>query len=151
MTKTKQDQVPNIYQLEEISENVFKIIGIFNSQKDAARKTEADQGNIQHAITNHVKGCGYYWCNETSKEEFEANWRPARTRIKPCAELDSIGNIIKVHYNRSLFEKEYGWTAGVIKSAITRFLKPVSTIPIQKEVHLLLTRKWKELWLPIGN
>ena len=120
MIKTKQDQVPSIYQLQEISENVFKVIGIFNSQKEAARKTEADQGNIQHAITNHVKGCGYYWCNETSKEEFEANWRPARTKIKPCAELDSTGNIIKVHHNRSLFEKEYGWTTGIIKGAIAR-------------------------------
>ena len=33
MIKTKQSQVPNIYQLKEIEENVFQIINVFPSQK----------------------------------------------------------------------------------------------------------------------
>lgn len=120
MTRTKQSQVPNIYQLKEIEENIFKVVGIFNSQKEASRQTEADQGNIQHALSKRTKGCGYYWVNEMSKEDFESSWRPSRTKITPCAELNEDGEIIKAHHNRSIFEKEYGWTSGCIKGAINR-------------------------------
>ena len=120
MIKTKQKAVPNIYQLEEIEENVFKIIGIYNSQKEAGRLSVADQGNIQHALTKHTKGCGYYWIDENMLKNFEEDWKPARIKIKPCAELDEQGNIVKVHHNRSLFEREYGMCSGAIKNAINR-------------------------------
>lgn len=120
MVKTKQSQVPCIYQLEEIEENVFKIVNKFNSQKEASRLTNADQGNIQHAIVKHTKGCGYYWITEDQLNTFKTDWVPSRTKITPCAQLNENEEIIKVHYNRSIFEKEYGWTSGCIKGAINR-------------------------------
>lgn len=120
MIQTKQNSVPNILQLEEVEENVFKVIGKFNSQKEAGRKTSADQGNIQHALKKHTKGCGYYWIEEMSKEDFEKNWKPRRTKITPCARLNEQGEIIEVHHNRSIFEKNNKWTTGSIKSAIQR-------------------------------
>lgn len=120
MIKTKQKEVPNIYQLEEIEENVFKVIAIYNSQKEAGRKTSADQGNIQHALVKHTKGCGYYWVSENDIDTFEEKWKPSRIKIKPCAELDENNNIIEVHHNRSIFEKKYGMCTGAIKSAMAR-------------------------------
>ena len=120
MKRTKQQQVPDIYQLKEEEENVFRVINIFQSQKEAGRETNADQGNIQHAITKHTKGCGFYWITKTTPEEFGLSWRPSRTKFKPCAQLDENNHILKVHHNRSLFEKEYNWTSGCIKGAIQR-------------------------------
>lgn len=120
MIKTKQRVVPNIYQLVEIEENVFKIIATYNSQKEAGRLSKADPGNIQHALTKHTKGCGYYWIDETILETFEKDWKPARTKIRPCAELDEQGNIIKVHHNRSQFEKEYNLRTGTVKNITKR-------------------------------
>lgn len=120
MIRTKQEQVPNVYQLEEIEENVFKIVNIYKSQKEAGRESNADQGNIQHAISKHTKGCGYYWITEDMLITFEKEWRPQRTKITPCAELSTDGEIIEVHHNRSIFEKKYGLTAGCIKGAIKR-------------------------------
>lgn len=120
MTITKQSKVPNIYQLKEIEENVFKIIGKFNSQKEAQRETGCSQANIQKSIKNNVKGSGYYWVEEDKLCSFTQEWKPKRIKITPTAELDSKGNIVKVHHNRSLFEKEYNWTTGSIKSAIQR-------------------------------
>ena len=120
MIKTKQEQVPNIYQLEEIEENIFKVIKIYSSQKEAGRLSCADQGNIQHAITKCTKGCGYYWVTEDMIDTFEKEWRPKRTKITPCAELNDSGEIIEVHHNRSIFERKYGLTAGCIKGAINR-------------------------------
>lgn len=120
MIKTKQKQVPNIYQLEEIDENVFKVINVYNSQKEAGKLSQADQGNIQHSINKHTKGCGYYWITEDMIDTFEKEWRPKRTKITPCAEISENGEIIKVHHNRSLFEREYGMCTGAIKSAIAR-------------------------------
>lgn len=120
MTITKQSKVPNIYQLEEVDENVFKIIGKFNSQKEAQRKTGCSQANIQKSIKNNVKGSGYYWIEENQLSSFTEKWKPKRIKIRPTAELDDAGNIIKVHHNRSLFEKEYNWVTGSIKSAIQR-------------------------------
>lgn len=120
MTITKQSKVPNIYQLKEIEENVFKIIGKFSSQKEAQRETGCSQANIQKSIKNNVKGSGYYWVEEDKLCSFTQEWKPKRIKITPTAELDSKGNIVKVHHNRSLFEKEYNWTTGSIKSAIQR-------------------------------
>ena len=120
MIKTKQSQVPNIYQLEEIEENIFKVINIFNSQKEAGRLTRADQGNIQHSIQKHTKGCGYYWVEETEIPNFEKNWRPSRGRVTPCAELNEAGEIIEVHYSRVFFGNKYNIKTEAIKSAIQR-------------------------------
>ena len=55
-----------------------------------------------------------------SKEDFEKNWKPRRTKITPCASLNEQGEIMEVHHNRSIFEKNNGWTTGSIKSAIQR-------------------------------
>lgn len=115
MIRTKQNAVPDIYQLKEIDENIFEIVAIYNSQKEAGRLSGADQGNIQHALTKHTKGCGYYWIDENMLETFEEEWKPTRTKIKPCAELNELGDIIEVHHNRSLFEKKYGMCTGSIK------------------------------------
>lgn len=120
MTKTKQSQVPNIIQLEEIEENTFKIINKFSSQKEAQRITGLSQANIQRSIINHVKGSGYYWLNENDLQTFESSWKPIRTKITPTAEINEKNEIIKVHHNRCWFEKENGWTAGVIKGALLR-------------------------------
>lgn len=120
MKRTKTLQAKNILQLEEIEENVFKVIAKYNSQKEAGRLSSADQGNINNAIKKHTKGCGYYWIIEMTKEEFENTWKPSRTKITPCAQLNECGEIVKVHHNRSIFEKEYNWTAGCIKGAIKR-------------------------------
>lgn len=120
MIHTKQQAVPNIYQLEEIEENVFKIINVFNSQKEAGRLSGCDQGNIQHAITKHTKGNGYYWITENILDNFEKEWRPTRIKMSPCAELDNNDNIIKVHYNKALFQKEYNMCKSAIASAINR-------------------------------
>ena len=120
MIATKQNAVPNILQLEEIEENVFKVIGKFNSQKEAGRLSSADQGNIQQAITKRTKGCGYYWIEETSKEDFESNWKPTRTKPTYCAQLDNDGNIVEVHYNYATFQKKYGWSGSCIANAIKR-------------------------------
>lgn len=60
MKRTKTLQAKNILQLEEIEENVFKVIAKYNSQKEAGRLSSADQGNINNAIKKHTKGCGYY-------------------------------------------------------------------------------------------
>lgn len=120
MIKTKQNQVPNIYQLEEVEENTFKVIAVYKSQKEAGRLSEADQGNIQHSICNHTKGCGYYWIDETMIQNFEKEWKPKRAKMTPCAELNSEGKIVKVHYNRATFEQEYGMCKTAITSAIRR-------------------------------
>ncbi len=137
MINTKQGQFPNIYQLEEIEENVFKVIGKFNSQKEAQRITGLSQANIGRSIKNHVKGSGYYWVEEDTLNTFEKEWRPVRTKIKPTAELNDNNEIVKVHHNRSLFEREYGWKTGAIKGAISRNGKAhgVKFINIDEETY----------------
>ena len=64
MITTKQSQVPNIYQLEEIEENVFKVINIYPSQKSIQREVGWNQGNIQKAIKKHHTAYGYFWVSE---------------------------------------------------------------------------------------
>ena len=51
---------------------------------------------------------------------FEKEWRPKRTKITPCAELNDFGEIVEVHHNRSIFERKYDLTTGCIKGAINR-------------------------------
>lgn len=106
MIATKQSQVSNIVQLEEISENIFKVVNIFNSQKEAQRLTGCSQANIGKAIKKHIKGSGYYWIKEEQLNTFEKEWRPSRTKISPTAEINNEGEIISVHHNRSSYEKE---------------------------------------------
>lgn len=120
MTKTKQDNVPNIYQLEEIEENVFKIIQKFNSQKDAQRITGLSQANICKSLKTHIKGSGYYWIKEEELSSFEQEWKPKRTKMTPTAQLDDKLNIVKVHHNRATFEKENSWSSGIITNSLKR-------------------------------
>ena len=79
MIKTKQSQVPNIYCLEEIKENHFKIIGKFPSQKEAGRVTNIAQGQINKAIKGHYKCSGYYWIEESYILNSLQDWRPVRS------------------------------------------------------------------------
>ena len=75
MIKTKQNSVPNVYCLEEITENCFKIIGSYPSQKEAARARENwAQGTINMAIKKHIKGSGYYWVLQEDIDNNLKNW-----------------------------------------------------------------------------
>lgn len=120
MIETKQSQVPNIYQLKEVEENVFKIINIFPSQKNIQKVLNFSQANIQRAIKNHRTAYDYYWVSENDIDNFEQQWKPSRIKITPTAQLDDGGNIIKVHHNMADFCKEYGWKKDVVRSAINR-------------------------------
>lgn len=120
MIQTKRAAVPNIYQLEEIEENVFKIIKIFPSQKNIQKETGWSQANIGRAIKNHSNNYGYYWVSEDDIKTFEEKWRPYRIKITPTAQLDDNGNIIKVHHNMVTFCDEYGWPKDAIRGAINR-------------------------------
>ena len=120
MIKTKQDSVPNIYQLEEIEENVFKVINKFNSQKEAQKLTGLSQANISRSIKEKVKGSGYYWIEENQLLNFEKEWKPKRTKFKPTAQLNEKEEIIKVHHNQSSFDKEYGWGSGCVRQAVAK-------------------------------
>ena len=65
MVATKQSQVSNIYALEEIEENTFKIFQCYPSQKAAGRAQEKwSQANIQRALKNHYKAYEYFWVEE---------------------------------------------------------------------------------------
>ena len=118
MIKTKQSAVPNIYQLEEIDENVFKIINIFNSQKEVQRKLGFSQGNIWRGLKNHTKVNGYYWVSEDNIETFENDWKPYRTKFRPTAQLDEEGKIIKVHHNARVFEIEYNLRDSAVSHSV---------------------------------
>ena len=121
MVQTKRKSVPNIYQLEEIEENVFQVIAIFPSQKSIPKILGEDfnQANIQKAIKNHRKSKDYYWVTENDIHNFNL-WKPARTKMSPTAELNDKGEIIKVHHNQVDFCKEYGWHPEVVGKAIKR-------------------------------
>lgn len=119
MIKTKQQQVPNIYALEEISENVFKIAEIYPSQKAAARSHEKwSQANIQRALRGCYKAYNYFWVEENDILTELKNWRPNRLRMKPTARLNDKGDIIEVHHNARTFEKIYNYRAGVVSASI---------------------------------
>ena len=158
MTKTKQSQTSSIIQLEEISENVFKYIATFNSQKEVQRLTGMSQGNICRAIKNHKKGNGFYWINENELETFEEKWRPSRISCVPIGE-EVNGEIVEVFQSAPEADRKNGWRRGRIANAIfsgrlvegRKFVKiplelyysfkpvtliynPVSTIPCQEEV-----------------
>lgn len=120
MIKTKQKNVPNIYQLKEIKENVFKIVGKFNSQKEAQRITECSQANIGKSIKKHVKGSGFYWINENQLNNFEQEWKPVRTKISPTALISATGEILDVHSNQSTFEKELNLPKGSVNQSINK-------------------------------
>lgn len=120
MIKTKQDQAENVYQLEEIDENVFEVVKIWPSQKNIQKETRWSQANIWHAIQSHRKSYNYYWILESQVEDFEHTWKPARTKITPTAQLDDEGNIVKVHHNMVTFCDEYGWHKDAIRGAIRR-------------------------------
>lgn len=138
MIATKQAAVPNIIQLEEISENIFKYVATFNSQKEAQRITGCSQKNIWSSINNRVKGSGFYWINEEDLDSFEKTWKPKRTyNFSPIAQLDNEGNIIKVHYSCGEFEREYGWAKSSIGPAIFRGGKchGIKFIKISEEIY----------------
>lgn len=120
MIHTKQSAVPNIFQLKEIEENVFRIIKIFNSQKEAARETKGHQRSIHTAIKLHRQYNEYYWVSENDIHIFEKEWRPARRKFSPTAEFSETGEILKVHYNSRLFELEYNLKRGNISSSISQ-------------------------------
>ena len=53
-------------------------------------------------------------------KNFEKEWRPARVKITPTAQLDENNQIVKVHHNMADFCHEYGWKTDTIRSAINR-------------------------------
>ena len=118
MIQTKQNQVPDIYCLEEIEENHFKIIGKFPSQKEAGRSTHIPQGTIQQAIKKHIKGCGYYWVEDKDIESGLQGWYPIRTKMRPVAKVNSKNEILEVHHNPRCFEKQYGYRSGRVSASI---------------------------------
>ena len=118
MIATKQAAAPNLYQLEEIDENVFKVIKIWNSQKEAQREGNFHQGNISHAIQGHTKMYGYYWVNEEDIINNLANWEPARTKMTPYAHIDQKGDILESHHNGSVFEQKYGYKPGGVAASV---------------------------------
>lgn len=119
MVKTKQAQVNNIYALEEVQENIFKIIQCYPSQKAAARANEKwSQANIQRALRGHYKAYDYFWIDENDIQDELKNWRPVRTKMRPTAKIDNDGNIIEVHHNPRTFEEKYGYAAGRVSASI---------------------------------
>ena len=52
MIETKQSSVPDVYQVEEVDENIFRIIQRYKSQKEIQRITGFYQGNIGRSIKN---------------------------------------------------------------------------------------------------
>lgn len=120
MTNTKQSKVPNIYQLKEIQENVFQVVNKFNSQKEAQRITGCSQANISKAIKKHTKGSGFYWIEEGQLKTFEQDWKPTRTKITPTALISLKGEILEVHSNQAIFEKELKLPQGSVRQAIDK-------------------------------
>ena len=119
MVQTKQNQVPNIYALEEISENVFKVIACYPSQKAAARANPSwSQANIQKALRGHYKSYNYFWVEEDEIISNLANWKPSRIKMRPTAKLDDKGNIVEVHHNARTFEQLNNYRPGVISASI---------------------------------
>ena len=120
MTKTKQSQVPNIYQLEEIEENIFKVLGVFNSQKEAQRITGCSQRNINRSLKENVKGSGYFWIDENQIQNFTKQWKPRRSFMNPVGELDREGNIIKVYRDCGQAATAHNWYKNNVSAAIQR-------------------------------
>lgn len=118
MITNKQAQVPNIYQLEEIAENKFKIINKFNSQKEAQRIKGYSQANIHKAIQKHIKGDGYYWLTEEQLNNIK-NWKPKRLRFVPIGEIKE-NKVIDAWYSPRVLEKQENWAVSSIVNAIAR-------------------------------
>lgn len=119
MVQTKQNQVPNIYALQEISENVFKIIEKYPSQKAAARSHSGwSQANIQRALRGHYKSYDYFWVEENEIISNLNNWKPVRVKMRPTAKLDEKGDIIEVHHNARTFEQLNNYRPGVVSASI---------------------------------
>lgn len=119
MVQTKQSQVHDIYALEEIEENKFKIFKCFPSQKAAGREQAGwSQANISRALKGHYKAYDYFWVDETDIFNELSNWKPVRTKMRPVAKLDNENNIIEVHHNPRIFEKLYDYRPGVISASI---------------------------------
>lgn len=119
MIMTKQSQVPNIYNLEEIEENQFKIVQCFPSQKAAGRAEKGwSQANIQRALRGHYKAYGYFWVEEQDIINNLKNWVPKRLKMRPTALLDENKQIAEVHHNARVFEQIYSFPTGVISGSI---------------------------------
>ena len=119
MVSTKQSQVSNIYALKEISENIFQIEQCYPSQKAAGRAQEKwSQANIQRALKGHYKAYDYFWVEEQDIDTNLVNWKPVRTKMRPTAKLNEIGEIIEVHHNPRTFELLYGYEVGRVSASI---------------------------------
>lgn len=118
MIATKQAAVPNVYQLEEVEENTFRVIRSFKSQKEIQRLTGYSQGNIGKGIKKHSHPYGYFWINEQDIQNNLKNWRPYRVKFSPVALYDDNGEIIEAHHNATIFEQKYGLKAKSITSSI---------------------------------
>ena len=118
MIETKQSSVPDVYQVEEVDENIFRIIQRYKSQKEIQRITGFYQGNIGRSIKKHSKSYGYYWINQEDIENNLQNWRPYRTKIRPAARLDKNDEIVEVHHNPRCFEIQNNLVQGSVSASI---------------------------------
>ncbi len=119
MVATKQSQVSNIYALEEIEENTFKIFQCYPSQKAAGRAQEKwSQANIQRALKNHYKAYEYFWVEEKDIQNNLSNWKPNRIKMRPTAMIDENDNILEVHHNPRTFQQIYNYACGRVSASI---------------------------------
>lgn len=116
MTKTKQSQVENIYQIQQVDENTYQIIKEWNSMKEPCRLKNFDFRNICNSVKNWVKGDGFYW---VKKSEIEF-WKPKEIYNNYVAEINEDGDILSVSKSPRLYEKENNWATSSIVNAIKR-------------------------------
>ena len=82
MKNTKQKQVSDVVQIVKIDENIFKVLNIFPSAKEAARITGRSQANISRCCNRQsIQDDGNYWCYSKDlktwkPKEKEGNWQP---------------------------------------------------------------------------
>lgn len=95
MKNTKQKQVNDVVQIIKIDENIFKVINIFPSAKEAARLTGHSQANISRCCNRQsIQDNGNYWCYSKDLK----TWRP-KEKEGNCQPLAKIENgIIKEVY-----------------------------------------------------
>lgn len=118
MTKTKQSQVENIIQICPIDENnnIYKIVKVWNSMKEAHRIGGYDFRNICKSVDEYVKGDGFYWVRESEL----TTWIPTNKYTCYVAEIDKDGNILSVEKSPSIYEKREKWAVSSIINAIKR-------------------------------
>ena len=118
MTKTKQSQVDDIVQIAAVdeNENIYQVVTVWNSMKEASKVGSYDFRNICKSIKDGVKGDGYYWVKVS---EFDS-WIPKSKFNCYVAEIDDNNNVLSVEKSPSVYEKREHWATSSIINAIKR-------------------------------